>query len=496
MSNLVQLLNIACINTGNATYYNSKNQQQSQLLKLHAEILLSDRRYYRLFPLLPINDANKILVLQGLLTTGKLRKPDEDDYEWQLILEILRDLPVARILRFFVKNLIQNRVNNARVRRLGNYLIEQANEYQLIKYAKKYKSIVIHCRINPDSIADPIKATVIKWYFGNIKSIADCQKNTLLRLRFKAQQGNMAALVKLPMDVAEGIAISSGKTKQEFLALYSNKGKASKKEQMRMVSQDAAIEINFERYNYLDLIRFARRTIQAHLIDSGDTSSQNREHIGQIMPIIAQKAAKLAQNTTLPDCFVIIDNSASSAGSGDRKDYPIAFIEAVARIFNRVKLTQRANIEFYALNPINWKVPFKAEGATDLRIALVKAIESGYSNILILSDGYENQSTGSIDAILNLPVVKKLNLQIRQINPVAAAEASAIKTLSPQIKTLAIAGLEQLPVASFLMQLQQHPQLLENLFNEIECLTLEGKYREAKAIAQFRNQKFALLGDI
>lgn len=480
MSNLVKLLNIACINTGKATYYNSKQEQQSQLLKLHTEILLSDRRYYRLFPLLPINDANKTLILQGLLTTGALRVKDEDDYEWNLIVEVIRDLPIARILRFFVNDLIQNRVNNARVRRLGKYLIDRANEYQLIKYAKKYKSIVIHCRIDPNKIADSIKSTVINWYFGNVKSIADCQKGTLLRLRFKAQKGDLAALTKLPIDVAQGIAISNGKTQQEFLDLYSKKGKASKKEQMRMVSQDAAIEINFEQYNYLDLIRFAQ---------------QNKEHIRQIMPIIEQKAEELAQNTNLPDCFVIIDNSASAWGSGDRKGYPIAFIEAVARIFDRVRVAQ-TNIQFYALNPIDWKVPFKAEGATDLRIALVKAIQSGYNNILILSDGYENQSTGSVHAILNLPVVKQLNLNLRQINPVAAAESLSVKTLSPQIESLAIAGLEQLPVASFLMQLQNTPQLLQNLLNEVERLTIEGNYREAKAIAQFRNQKFALLGDL
>lgn len=481
MSNLVQLLNIACVNTGKATYYNSTEEQQKQLLKLHTEILLKNRRHYRLFPLLPINDANKVLVLQGLLTTGASRNPQEDDYEWNLVLEIIRSIPIARILRFFVNDLIKNRVNNARVRRLGKYLIDGANEYQLIKYAKKYKSIVVHCRINPDKIADVAKATVVRWYFGNVKSIADCQENSLLRLRFKAKQGNIAALLKLPIDVAQGIALSNGKTKQEFLNLYAKKGKASQKERMRMVSQKAdSVEINFEQYSYLDLIRFLQ---------------QNQEYITQVLPIIEEKAEQLAQKANIPDCFVIIDNSASAKGSGDRKGYPIAFIEAIARIFDRVRAANQANVDFYALTPIDWQKPFKASGATDLRIALVRAIQSGYSNILILSDGYENQSTGSVNAILNLPVVKQLNLNVRQINPVAASESLTVKTLSPLIKSIAIAGLEQLPVASFLLQLQNNPQLLDNLLNEVDRLMIARKYKQARAIAKFKNQKFALLGE-
>lgn len=478
MSNLVELLNIACVNTGKATYYNSKQEQRSQLIKLHTEILLSSRRYYRLLPLLPINDANKILVLQGLLTTGASRNREEDNYEWNIITQIIRGLAITRILRFFVNDLIENRVNNSRVRRLGSYLIEQANEYQLIKYAKKYKSIIIHCRINPEKIADSKKATVINWYFGKVKSKANCETGSLLESRFKAKNGSIKALLRLPMDIAEGIAISNGKSKPEFLALYAKKGKSSKKEQMRIASIDKNVEIDFEQYNYLDLIRFAQ---------------QNAGCDDKIITIIQQKAEELAKNVDLPDCFVIIDNSASANGSGERKGYPIAFIEAVARIFKSVATAPDSNIEFCSLNAIDWQHSFKANGATDLRIPLVKAIQSGHKNILILSDGYENQSTGAVDAILNLPIVRDLNLNIRQINPVAAAETTSIKTLSPQIKSLAIAGLEQLPVASFLVQLQNSPELLFSLLEDVDRLMIEGKYREAKKIAQFRNQKFQLI---
>lgn len=63
---------------------------------------------------------------------------------------------------------------------------------------------------------------------------------------------------------------------------------------------------------------------------------------------------------------------------------------------------------FQERTPKGFSICRIVDNASVLRIPLTKAIQSGHKNILILSDGYENQSTGAVDAILNLPVVREI----------------------------------------------------------------------------------------
>ncbi|MBC6418277.1 MAG: hypothetical protein GDA44_05545, partial [Prochloron sp. SP5CPC1] len=61
------------------------------------------------------------------------------------------ELPLTRLLRFFVEDIARNnpetggkRLNNARVRRLGQRIWDKANPYQVIKYQHKYKTIICY----------------------------------------------------------------------------------------------------------------------------------------------------------------------------------------------------------------------------------------------------------------------------------------------------------------------------------------------------------------
>lgn len=477
---LVQFLEVASTNIGQSTFYNTKDEQLAQLMTLHTNLLLINRRYYSLTGLLPINDYSKTMILRGLLATGKSRNPEDETLEWNLIEAIADELPITRLLRFFVEDIAKNnadtgakRLNNSRVRRFGQRIWDKANAYQVIKYHDKYKTIIRHCRLNPEKVKGKEKLELQNWLFGKIKNPNQAVKCDLLSKRLLASKGDRQALMKLPFDVAEGIALSQFKMKkEEFQIAFSEKGKGSKKEVMRSRSQTGkTIAIDFSKYDLLELIRYAQN---------------HREEWQKIHPHIKNAAQKLAVNLILPEkTALVIDNSLSMKGRETRNYYPIAFAEAITRVC----LAVESKVKLWFTHPIQPDAgAFTVGGATDLRLPLAKAISSLPDAVIIISDGYENQSSGTVEAILNTKAVKNSGIGFYQINPVAANESqSATKTLASTIKLIAMSNLKQFPLALLLAQLKDNPDLLINHLDRVYQALQSGNIREAKAIAQMKN---------
>ena len=483
---LVQFLEVACTNIGQATFYNTENEQLAQLMTLHATLLLSNRRYYSLTGLLPINDFSKTMILRGLLATGKNRPNEDENLEWTLIKVIADELPIARLLRFFVDNIAENnadtggkRLNSARVRRLGQRIWDKANAYQVIKYRDKYKTIIRHCRLKPGNSRGEDKLELQNWLFGKIKKPEQVVKCELLRQRLRAVKGDKQALMSLPFDVAEGIALTKFKmSKEEFISTFSQQGKASKKEVMRSRSQvGSEIAIDFSKYELLELIRYAQN---------------NRSDWQEIYPHLENAARKLATNVVLPSkVALVIDNSLSMKGKETRKNYPIAFAEAITRIC----LATESEVKVWFTNPMSLtKAAFSVGGATDLRLPLAQAITSRPDAVIIISDGYENQSSGTVTAILNTKAVKNSDIAFFQMNPVAASESTkATRSLDSKIKLIAIADIKQFPLAFLISQFETNPDLLESHLNKVYQALKAGNVREAKAIAQLKNTEKSLV---
>lgn len=479
---LVEFLEVACTNIGKETFYNTKKEQLAQLMELHTNLILNNRRYYSLTGLLPINDFSKMMILRGLLATGRNRVAEDEDLEWNLIQAIVDELPITRLLRFFVEEIANNneetggkRLNNSRVRRLGQRIWNKANAYQVIKYRDKYKTVVRHCRLKPSNSPTEDKLELQNWLFGKIKQANQVAKCDLLRQRLLATKGNKNALMKLPLDVAEGIALDKFKmSKDEFMLAFSQKGKGSKKEVMRSRSQTGAeIAIDFSKYDLLELIRYAQN---------------HHEEWMEIYPHIQKAASELAINLVLPPkVALVIDNSLSMKGKKTRKNYPIAFAEAITRIC----LATESKVKVWFTHPIKLdRGVLRVSGATDLRLPLAKAITSQPNIVIIISDGYENQSSGTVSAILETKAVKNSGINFYQINPVAATESEgATRSLASGIKLMAMADIKQFPLALLLSQVAQDSDLLITHLDQVYKALQSGNIRQAKAIARLKVNK-------
>ena len=477
MKELIDFIEVASTNIGQATFYNRKSSQIAQLMELHIKLLIKARRYYSLVGLLPINDYSKTKILGGLLGTGNQRLKVDEQLEWLLIKAIADELPLTRLLRFFVEDIAHNnaetgtkRLNNARVRRLGQRIWDKANAYQVIKYQHKYKTIIRHCRIKPGSSRGEEKLELQNWLFGKLKKPEEVKQCQLLRDRLLAAKGNKKALVKLPLDVAEGIAFHQLKmSKKDFAALYSQQGRGSKQEVMRSRSASGKenVAIDFSNYGLLELIRYAQN---------------NQEEWGEIYPHINNAAKSLAVNLTLPaQVALVVDNSLSMTGKKERKNYPIAFAEAITRLC--LATDSETHLWFsHEINP--HQGPFKVGGATDLRLPLAMAITTTPDAVIIISDGYENQSSGSVAAILNTSAVQKSGISFFHLNPVAASEGeTATRTLAEGMELMAVGDIKQFPMAALMAQFKQNSELLTAHLDRVYEALLLGDVRKAKAIA-------------
>lgn len=452
MNLLLEYISFACTGTGQATYYNTKQEQEAALSQLHNTALAENRRIYALSALLPVNDRTKQLVLLNLLISGRQRQDAE--LEWQLIQTVAQAMPFNRLLNLFVE-MQQLGANNSRIRRLGKWLWNRYGDaYRVIKYRAKFRTVLRHCHIPEGS--NQAKAELHRWVFGKLHLAQEVQHNQLLAARLAAVR-DYEALFALPYDIARDIAVSQHQRQaDEFTQEFAQRGKLTRKEHLR-AQGGAGVEVNYHNFSLLELLRHLYRH---------PTEWQF------IAPILDAKAAQLAANITLPPkVALVVDNSHSAMGAKERLYYPLAVIEAIARLCLAVKNAEvRA---FYVGEPLNGS-PLKANGGTELRKPLAQALATHPDLVLILSDGYENISGGSVSQILNTKAVRESRIAIAHLNPVATAETGGVRRLA-QIPTFGLSQPEQFPLIALLGQAYTQPAILETFFNRIEQALTKGE---------------------
>lgn len=460
MQLLLEYLSFACTGTGQATFYNAKQEQEAALARLHTAALADNRRIYALSALLPINDRSKQLILLNLLISG--RQTQNADKEWQIIQAIAQTLPFNRLLNLFGE-IQQLGVNNARTRRLGKWLWDRYGDaYRAIKYRAKFRAVLRHCHIPEGN--NPAKAELHRWIFGKLSKAELVLHNPLLAARLSAAN-DYESLFVLPFDIARDIAVCQHQRPvAEFTQEFAARGKLTRKEQLR-AQATAEVEVNYHKFSLLELLR--------HLY-------QHLAEWAAIAPVLETKANSLAAQLNLPSkVALVIDNSQSAIGAKERLYYPLAVIEAIARICLAVKSsTVQA---FYVGEPLNgsW---LKAAGGTEIRKPLAQAIASRPDLVLILSDGYENTSAGSIAQILNTTAVRNSGIAFIHLNPVAAAETGGVKKLA-DIPTFGLSAPEQFPLIALLGRAYTEPAILETFFDSVEQ-ALEGGVHAARLTAR------------
>lgn len=474
MSKLVEYLTIACTNTGQATFYNTKKDQDKALADLHGEILRSDRRLYALSAVLPINDRSRQLIVENLLSTGK--HATDSALEGQVIGFVLSDMQFNRILNLVV-TLREKKINNKRTRDLGKLVWAQVDAFRAIKYASKLRTILRHCHIPEGN--DPAKAELHQWLFGKIVKVDQVHHNHKLASRILAQTV-YEAVFDLPYDIAKALATEvhkkkpeefdrdfAGRDKSEDEAAQPEitaKGAVTRKESMRVRKSAKDTKVDFSRFGLYELL------IYGH---------QNPGDLESVFTAVKQKAREAASYLRLPPkVAIVIDNSVSALGSAERRFQPLATIEAVVHIFRNCGGTD-VKVFYVGPKPEEEQL-LQAEGASNLRKPLMNALLTRPDAVVILSDGYENVRAGSVAQILASKAVKNSGIHVLHLNPVAAVESGKTRELSKGCVTMALPDPERLPMVALLGIAAANPKILEPMMDQIELCLKAGDFKGAK----------------
>lgn len=472
MRDLVEFLSVACTGTGQRTFYNTRKEQEAALGGMHQRLLASDRRTYALIAGFPINDRNRQLICENLLSSAK--EASDLDLEDHVVAYVMQQIQFNRVLNMLCE-LVDQKVNNSRTRRIIRFVWKVLiDEYRAIKYRDKVRRLLRHAHI-PERYTSPNevpewKVELHQWIYGKITRPSQVKHAPKLKARLRART-EYEAIFELPFDIARDIAMCQhGKTAEQFAKDFAGtqvkeaKGKATRKETMRAKSASKDVVVDYRRFDLIELLNRLYR---------------NPDEYGEIASVLDMKAAEVAQTVQLPErVALVVDNSRSSQGSGERLFHPVAVMEAVVRVCKAMEDTD-ATVFYVGPEMDRW---LKAEGASNLRMALARALASRPELVLILSDGYENVRAGSVSQILQTKAVKNSGIGVVHLNPVTAAETKDVRRLASDLPTYGLLGPAQLPLTLLLGQAEANPELLAPLFDALESAFKDGDYKAVKSV--------------
>ena len=482
---LLEYLATACTSTGQATFYNSREEQSGALAELHAGVLNVDRRAYTLSAALPINDRNRQEIVYNLIAQGVAT--EDRELENQAIEYVIRELPFSRWLKLLVR-LSRNKVNNARLRRIcREFWNKYGDAYHAIKYRAKFRTVLRHCHIGEGE--DPHRAEVHRWIFGRLRNPADVQHNPLLRSRLTAAD-DLGACFDLPLEIGRDIAVAChGMKPKEFTEQFAGKsetesgdaivarGRATRKQSL-IANRQAGTDVDFKRFELIELLQHGYWVRDDQ--ESPEAFAKIRD---ELYAAIDLQAKRLARNLQLPDnVHAIVDNSGSARGSDERAYHALAVIEATFRVIGAASEKLGTSLTCHFVGDAGeGNTLLSPAGGTDLRRPLARALAARPDMVVILSDGYENVSAGSVAQILATRAVRESGIGVVHLNPVAAAEAGGTRRLAENLPTYGLADPKQLSISLLLGEATTDTRRLFALFDRIE-IALKGDYDEIARI--------------
>jgi len=446
---------------GRATHYNTKAEQQAAEIAAHNGLFQLERDLYTVMLALPgITDRSQALGLKNLLATTRngdtLLTPI---VEREVLYQMLRRLRPDRMLkamegfRLGDPELGLRKANNARSRKLVLRTLLNAGQLQWwsVRYKKRIKKILVHAW--GEKIAGAISSilrkpetswtekeygilhrNIGKFVDGKVEKVHQCvgfvlglRKQTDLPLlkAFKEARENLEAGKKLPVEVLEGIRSTYHKDTPhaKVLELTAKSGSMTKTQKVQKQREAAKAGVKVE----ADLSALDATKLYLYAFEMGMTD--------EIAGLLKEKAGKAASlfPTDYEVVGIVVDASASMAGSRDQKLRPLA---ATLALRDMLAKTGKTHVVEYVGGPeANLG---KAHGDTDLSTPLVSALEQEPDVVFVLSDGYENAPAGRFSETVEALHEMGCRVPIYHLNPVFAAEAGGIRDLSPKVPALPV----------------------------------------------------------
>lgn len=436
---LVMFINACFACTRQNEFYGDSRGQAVSLLFLHDYILGNYRRLYARCLSAGINHLNRAEIVMRLLGSGADTPPDFRGEEGELIRSALRSLPPPRVLRLFAA-LRRSRINNRRTRAtIRDYLAWRPDRsFDAVKYRRKVSLAAAHAHLRLDEETGA-------FLFEPLRSAYE----TPLYDRYRSAHYSKSAIYDLPYTIAEGLAAKHGVRRAEFMKKI--EPRLTQNERLRL--QSASQRATGKRLA-IDLGRSPLTKLALYLLSEPEEERRARQaEFDSALDRAAERAIGPRYGTgggqgaaALGRVACVLDRSYSASGSREKRRRPLAIALAASRIVRALSTDSR---DFWSTPPPDGEGLFvSARGQTRLAEPLLDALEWRPDLVIIVSDGFENDPPGAVEAVISgfrAHLDPEGRVSFVHVNPVFDAETFEPMTLGPSIPTVGVRGAEDLP---------------------------------------------------
>lgn len=441
-------VNAATASTGQREFSESADQQAISLSFLHEYMRVNYRELYAATLALGINDHNAMLVVRGLLASGRDATPEHRAMEGRLIARTLATLPPPRVFRLF-KALRRDGVNNRRTRAVIRDWMTglQGPAYHAVKYRSGFKAGLKHAHVD---LGD---GELRDFLFGPLKR-KPYRTPILETWRQAHYDGN--ALYQLPYTIAEGFAAKHGVKREVFLERI-DKQKTSYERLRTGTEPIDPLDMMDGRSKYCgteDIPWLTRLAVRMMAMPLDERAARRGELTDGLRRFARWETGDL--RGTWGRVTAVLDDSFSAFGSPVKRRRPLAV--AVATHFLLEALAAPGQYTPLWISGRDDPLLSYPNGATPLGMRLLDALETAPERIVVVSDGWDTSPPGLAAEVLRVWRTRldpAQRVDIVHVNPVFDAEGLDVRALSPLVPSVGIRDAEDLVLLVELAQFAQ-----------------------------------------
>ena len=436
---VILFINACFAATGQQEYYGSATGNRISIDFLHRYVLANYRTVYRRVLAAGANDFNRAKIVLKLLAAGAPQQDIDRQEEAELIAATLRTLPANRVYALFCR-LRKERINNRRTRAtIKRYLKWRRDPaFDGVKYRNKVRVAIRHAHSDVDA-----ETGAFLFQLKRQKQFATPLYDAFLRAHYSRQ-----AVFELPYSVADGFAARHGIARDEFLQKIEPRMTQAEKQRLQQSAdrrQGREMDVDLSR---MPLTKLALYVLSLPI-------DERRKRADEFHAALLSSARKTIQRRPLPlgKAALVLDLSRSCWGSRERRRRPLAvaiathYLVSVACETSRSFLTPNARGHVGELSQQDHAFLIDAGGQTDLASPLLSALRWAPNQVLIVSDGYENDPAGAVSQIVDAYRRRLSSLHpiaFIHANPVFDAEHFSPKPLAEQVVTIGLRDAEDL----------------------------------------------------
>ncbi|MBN2498741.1 MAG: hypothetical protein JXR96_29390 [Deltaproteobacteria bacterium] len=420
---LITFINACFTCTGQAEFYSSSAEQGVSLSFLHEYIRTNYRRLYARCLAAGINHYNQAEIVLQLLGAGAPESDADRQEESRLIRYALSSLPTQRAYKL-LEQAGQRRINNRRCRAVvRQFLAERKNlVFEAVKYRNRMRRIHSHGHLRSED-------ELGRFLFGDA---AEGRFETPIFDAYRRAHYEERALYELPYSVAEGFAAKLSIPRDRFLARIAPRMTSAEKARTARAAEREEIDdwrVDWQRRDPTQLATY--------LLSLG--IPERRARLAELEAAMKASAQRIVREVPyrLGRVSMVLDNSFSSRGSADKAHRPLAVALASLYLVEQASASLRA----FWTSPIAHPLLARAQGSTSLGQALLDALAWKPDQLLIVSDGFDNDPPNGASEVLRVYCSRLdpgAEVEIVHLNPVFDAAHLMPRALSSWAPTVGI----------------------------------------------------------